>query len=130
MADVPSERGRIYRWPRNRAFGDSKPRPVLVISPDAANRHSQRWVVVPLSSDPRLSGVALAVTLSPTPNNGLDTTSYAMSWLPTTVDRTQLDGPIGRVEQAELRLVLNTLSAALDLEMVEPWTSQPEPHSR
>ena len=106
MADGQSERGRIYRWPRNRAFGDSKPRPVLVISPDAATRRSQRWVVVPLSSDPRLSGVAF------------------------TVDRSQLDGPIGRVSEAELRLVLNTLSAALDLEMVEPWMPPPAPHSR
>jgi len=33
-----AERGRIYLWPRNRSFGDGKPRPVVVIAPDAATR--------------------------------------------------------------------------------------------
>lgn len=30
-----AERGRLYLWPRNRSFGDSKARPVLVIAPDS-----------------------------------------------------------------------------------------------
>jgi len=42
-----AERGRLYLWPRNRSFGDSKARPVVVISPDAATRHGRRWVVLP-----------------------------------------------------------------------------------
>ena len=33
-----AERGRIYLWSRNRSFGDGKPRPVVVIAPDAATR--------------------------------------------------------------------------------------------
>ena len=39
-----AERGRLYLWPRNRSFGDSKARPVVVIAPDAATRHGRRWV--------------------------------------------------------------------------------------
>ena len=46
------ERGRLYRWPRNRPFGDSKARPVLVVS---------------ISRDPRLVSLALAVPLPATP---------------------------------------------------------------
>ena len=36
-----AERGRLYLWPRNRSFGDSKARPVVVIAPDAATRHGR-----------------------------------------------------------------------------------------
>ncbi|MFM7266706.1 MAG: hypothetical protein ACKOZW_14170, partial [Cyanobium sp.] len=35
-------RGRVYQWPRNRSFGDGKPRPVVVIAPDAATRLGQQ----------------------------------------------------------------------------------------
>ena len=60
-----AERGRIYRWPRNRSLGDAKARPVIVIAPDAATEVMERWVVVPISSDPRLEAHPLAVPLSP-----------------------------------------------------------------
>ena len=55
-----ADRGRLYVWGRNRSFGNSKQRPVLVISPDAATAIRQRWVVMPLSSDPRLAASPLA----------------------------------------------------------------------
>lgn len=42
-----AERGPLYLWPRNRSFGDSKPRPIVVIAPDAATSQSRRWVVLP-----------------------------------------------------------------------------------
>jgi mRNA-degrading endonuclease toxin of MazEF toxin-antitoxin module len=121
MARAQPERGRLYRWPRNRAFGDSKQRPVLVIAPDAATSQARRWVVVPLSSDPRLTGHPLAVALPADPATGLDQASHAMAWLPTTVDRDQLDGPLGRATPETLRAVLTALSSALDLTMLEPW---------
>jgi len=130
MPDQRPERGRIYCWPRNRSFGDSKPRPVLVISPEAATSQSQRWVVVPLSSDPRLQQLPLALAIEPDQTNGLNQTSYAMSWLPTAVERNQLGDPIGRVSEAHLRLVLRTLTTALDLTMQEPWRPEPGLHSR
>jgi mRNA-degrading endonuclease toxin of MazEF toxin-antitoxin module len=130
MPDQRPERGRIYRWPRNRSFGDSKPRPVLVISPEAATRQSQRWVVVPLSSDPRLQQLPLAVALEPDQANGLQQTSYAMGWLPTAVERRQLGESIGRVHEAQLKRVLHTLMTALDLMMQEPWQPEPALHSR
>jgi len=45
-----AERGRIYRWARNRSLGDAKARSVIVIAPDAATQLLERWVVVPISS--------------------------------------------------------------------------------
>ena len=120
-ASVQPERGRLYRWPRNRAFGDSKQRPVLVIAPDAATSQSRRWVVVPLSSDPRLTNHPLAVPLPADASTGLDQPSHAMAWLPTTVDRDQLAGPMGRTSPKILKAVLTALTSALDLTMLEPW---------
>ena len=115
------QRGRLYTWPRNRAFGDSKARPVLVIAPDAATRTSDRWVVVPISTDPRLDGQPLAVPLAKGNSTGLKQPSHAMAWLPTTVERAQLAGPLGRVSGEELKAVLQAVRCALDLDMDEPW---------
>lgn len=122
------QRGRLYTWPRNRAFGDSKARPVLVIAPDAATRSSNRWVVVPITTDGRLAGHPLAVPLAATVQTGLQQPSHAMAWLPTSVEREQLAGPQGRISPAELKAVLGALHTALDLAMDEPW--QPESISR
>ncbi|MCT0213674.1 MULTISPECIES: type II toxin-antitoxin system PemK/MazF family toxin [unclassified Synechococcus] len=116
-----AERGRIYRWPRNRSFGDTKARPVLVISPEAAHHASTRRVVVPLSRDPRLNGHLLGVALDPSPANGLHHRSYAMAWHPTTVDVINLEGPLGRITPDQLADVLQRISVALDLGMQEPW---------
>lgn len=61
-----AERGRLYRWPRNRPFGNSKAKPVLVVSSDAAKGASQRRVVVPISLNPRLAALVFAVPLPAT----------------------------------------------------------------
>ncbi len=66
-----AERGRLYQGPRNRSFGDSKARPVLVNAPDAATRLSRRWVVLLLITEQRLGSNPLAYMLGPSPTNGL-----------------------------------------------------------
>jgi len=116
-----AERGRIYRWARNPSMGDAKARPVIVIAPDAATAVMERWVVVPISSDPRLEAHPLAVPISPDGESGLARSSFAMAWLPTTVLRQQLQGPIGRSDVAVVRQVLLTMARALDLSMQEAW---------
>ena len=116
-----AERGRIYRWARNRSMGDAKARPVIVIAPDAATEVLERWVVVPISSDPRLEAHPLAVPLSPWEGSGLERSSVAMAWLPTTVLRQQLQGPIGRSDAELVRRVLLAMALALDLSMQEAW---------
>jgi mRNA-degrading endonuclease toxin of MazEF toxin-antitoxin module len=116
-----ADRGRLYLWPRNRSFGDSKPRPVLVIAPDAATSQSRRWVVLALSTDPRLDGHPLAFPVDHSPTNGLRKRSYVMTWLPTTVVVDQLEGPIGRLFSSQLAMLLRSLAEALDLAMLEPW---------
>ena len=122
-----AEQGRIYRWARNRSLGDAKARPVIVIALDAATAVLERWVVVPISSDPRLEAHPLAVPLSPQEGSGLERTSFAMSWfamswLPTTVLRQELQGPIGRSAPEVVRQVLLTMARALDLSMQEAWS--------
>ncbi|MEI6830095.1 MAG: type II toxin-antitoxin system PemK/MazF family toxin [Synechococcaceae cyanobacterium ELA445] len=119
-----AERGQIVRWPRNRSFGDTKARPVLVISPEAAHLASTRRVVVPLSRDPRLEGHPLAISLDPSPANGLQQRSYAMAWHPTTVDSVNLEGPLGRITRDQLEEVLQRIAMALDLDMQEPWLKE------
>lgn len=116
-----AERGQLYRWPRNRAFGDSKARPVVVIAPDAATRHGRRWVVLPLSTEPRLDCNPLAYRLDPSAANGLDARSFVMAWLPTTVLAEQLQGPIGRLTAAQVAAIAALLIHALDLTCQEPW---------
>lgn len=99
-----AERGRVYLWPRNRSFGDGKPRPVVVIAPDAATRHGRRWVVVPLSTLAALASNPLAYPL-----------------LPTTVHADQLQGPLGRLTPADLAAIAAAMIQALDLQCLEPW---------
>lgn len=117
-----AERGRIYRWARSRSMGDAKSRPVIVIAPDAATALLERWVVVPISSDPRLEAHPLAVPLSPRPGSGLERSSFAMAWLPTTVLCQQLQGPIGRSDAEVVRQVLLAMALALDVSMQEAWS--------
>ncbi|MFM7312304.1 MAG: type II toxin-antitoxin system PemK/MazF family toxin [Cyanobium sp.] len=116
-----AERGRLYRWPRNRASGDSKSRPVLVLAPDAATRHGRRWVVLPLSTEPGLAANPLAYRLDPTEVNGLSGTSFVMAWLPTTVLAESLQGPVGRLEAAQVAAIAGLVIEALDLRCLEPW---------
>jgi len=116
-----AERGKLYLWPRNRSFGDSKPRPVVVIAPDAATRHGRRWVVLPISTEAELATNQLAFPLAATSNNGLRQTSFVMTWLPTTVHADQLEGPIGRLSAKEVAAIAAALIGALDLSCLEPW---------
>ena len=116
-----AERGRLYLWPRNRSLGDSKARPVLVIAPDVATRHSRRWVVLPLSTEQRLGSNPLAYMLEPSPTNGLRQASFVMTWLPTAVHADQLQGPLGRLAAGELKAITAAVFQSLDLHCQEPW---------
>ncbi|HBH74277.1 MAG TPA: hypothetical protein DDY43_12790 [Synechococcales bacterium UBA10510] len=80
-----AERGRLCLWPRNRSFGDSKARPVVVVAPYAATRHGRRWVVLSLSTEAQFASNHLAHPLAPSATNGRRQTSYVITWLPTTV---------------------------------------------
>ena len=116
-----AERGRLYLWPRNRSFGDSKARPVVVIAPDAATRHSRRWVVLPLTTEAQLASNPLAYPLAPSATNRLRQPSFVMTWLPTTVHADQLQGPLGRLTPADLAAIAAAVIQALDLQCSEPW---------
>ena len=102
-----AERGRLYLWPRNRSFGDSKARPVVVIAPDAATRHGRRWVVLPLTTEAQLASNPLAYPLAPSST--------------TTVHADQLQGPLCRLTPADLAAIAAAVIQALDLKCSEPW---------
>ena len=116
-----AERGRLYLWPRNRSFGDSKARPVVVIAPDAATRHGRRWVVLPLSSEADLASNPLAYPLAASATNGLRQASFVMTWLPTTVHADQLQGALGRLTPTDVAAIATAVIQALDLQGLEPW---------
>jgi hypothetical protein len=91
-----AERGRVYFWPRNRSFGDGKPRPV---------------VVFPLSTTAELANNPLAYPLGPSAANGLRVLSL-------------LQGPLGRISSAELKDIAAGMVATLDLQCLpaeEPY---------
>ena len=102
-----AERGRLYLWPRNRSFGDSKARPVVVIAPDAATRHGRRWVVLPLTTEADLASNSLAYPLAPSAT--------------TPVHAAQLQGSLGRLTPADLAAIAAAVIQALDLKCSEPW---------
>ena len=116
-----AERGRIDFWPRNRSFGDGKPRPVVVIAPDVATRHGRRWVVLTLSTTAELANNSLAYSLVACAANRLRVLSYVMTWLPTTVHADHLQGPLGRISAADLKDIAAGMVASLDLHCLEPW---------
>ena len=116
-----AERGWLYLLPCNRSFGECKARPVLVIAPDVATRHSRSWLVLPLSTEQRLGGNPLAHILEPSPTNGLRQASFVMTWLPTAVHADQLQGPLGRLAAGELKEIAAPVIQSLDLHCQEPW---------
>ena len=121
-----AERGLLYLFPCNRSFGECKARPVLVIAPVVATRHSRSWVVLPLSTEQRLGGNPLAHMLEPSPANGLEQTSFVMTWLPTAVHADQLQGPLGRLAAGELKAITAAVIHSLDLHCQEPWQTNGE----
>ena len=121
-----AERCRLYLLPCNRSFGECKARPVLVIAPVVATRHSRSWVVLPLSTEQRLGGNPLAHMLEPSPTNGLRQASFVMTWLPTAVHADQLQGPLGRLAAGELKAITAAVIQSLDLHCQEPWQSNGE----
>ena len=67
----------------------------------------------------------MAYALLASPANGLQQTSYVMSWLPTTVHADQLMGPLGRLTAAELQAIAAMVIQSLDLHCLESWQHDP-----
>ena len=68
-----------------------------------------------------LANHPLADALPPSATNGLRVWSDVMTWLPTTVQADQLQGPLGRISSAELRAIAAGMVEALALQCLDPW---------
>ncbi len=87
------ERGTIYAMGERGPY-TGKPRPVVVIQ--NPNVQLDSVIVVPLTSFDA-DGYPLRVAIEPTSENGLQKRSFAMSDKITTVPRTNLGEPIGKL---------------------------------
>ena len=87
-----------------------KPRPALVVQSNLLDE-LESVIVCPVSSE--LRPAAFRVTLGPTPANGLKVVSQVMVDKITTLSRTKIGGPFGRLEEESIRLVDRTLLLVL-----------------
>lgn len=79
-----------------------KPRPALVIQSDLLT-DLESVVLCPVTSD--LRNAAFRVTLEPNPGNGLRTLSQVMVDKLTTLPRTKISEPFGRLDEEKLKMV-------------------------
>jgi mRNA interferase MazF len=79
-----------------------KPRPALVIQSDLL-ADLESVVLCPVTSD--LRNAVFRVTLEPNPGNGLRTLSQVMVDKLTTLPRTKISEPFGRLDEEKLKMV-------------------------
>ena len=87
-----------------------KPRLALVLQRNLLNE-LKSVIVCPVSSELRTA--AFRVTLEPTPANRLKVLSQVMVDKITTLPRTNIGGPFGRLEEERMRLVDSTILLVL-----------------
>lgn len=93
------ERGTIYAMAERGPY-TGKPRPVVVIQ--NPNVQLDSVIVIPLTSFDA-DGYPLRIAIDPTPENGLQRQSFAMSDKITTMPRANLGEPIGQLSADLLR---------------------------
>lgn len=105
-----------YLAPRSGAEEGGR-RPVVVVSHDAFNeiRTWRSIIVVPLTTSPRQAVRGPTVVELPASATGLPRVSYALGHQITTLDRSKLDEPIGRLGPELLEELARAISAACDL---------------
>src|SRR5690348_7504456 len=78
------------------AIGDyGKPRPAVIVQTDAFPKSHASVIVCPMTSDV-VDAPAFRVTIEPSPENGLRTTSQVMADKPVTIRRSRIGRQIGR----------------------------------
>ncbi len=91
-----------------------KPRPALIVQSDAFDELPS-VMVVRLTSELH-DWPAFRITIEPTPENGLRTTSQAMIDKATAVPRTKIGAVIGHADSATMRVIRNALIKFLTLD--------------
>lgn len=108
--------GEIYLSRALRQGGDTKKRPVVVVSMDVRNQYSTTLLVVPFSSDVAASSGNPCRILIPAGEGGLERDSVAMGDLITTVEKRYLErGPYGSVRPEFLQRMQQAIQIAIGL---------------
>ena len=95
-----TQRGDLVTVSLQGDFG--KPRPALVIQSDLLT-DLESVVLCPVTSD--LRNAAFRVTVEPNPANGLRTLSQVMVDKLSTLQRTKISEPFGRLDEEKLKMV-------------------------
>jgi mRNA interferase MazF len=97
-----------------KAAGDTKERPVIIVSNDIRNANSRTLLVVPVSSALSTATANPCRVLIPAGEGGLERDSAAMTDLITALKRKHLkQGPYGNISQARLRAIQQGIQIAI-----------------
>lgn len=108
--------GEIYLSRALRQGGDTKKRPVVVVSIDVRNQYSATLLVVPFTSDALASSGNPCRVLIQAGEGGLEGNSVAMGDLITTVEKRYLErGPYGSVSAESLQKIQQGIQIAIGL---------------
>lgn len=120
LADMTTDsfpkQGAIYLSKALRQGGDTKKRPVIVVSIDVRNQYSSTLLVVPCSSDIAASTNNPCRIFIPSGEGGLERDSVALCDLVTTVEKRYLErGPYGAVQAQSFRQIQQGIQIAIGL---------------
>lgn len=108
--------GEIYLCKALRQSGDTKKRPVVVVSIDLRNQYSSTVLVVPCSSDISSSNLNPCRPLIAKGEGGLEAESVAMCDLITTIAKRYLEqNPYGTITQDSLTEIQTAIQIAIGL---------------
>ena len=113
-ADFPRQR-QVYLSKALKQSGDTKKRPVVVVSIDIRNQYSSTVLVVPFSSD--ISQAANpSRTLIKKGEGGLDVDSVAMCDLLTNIEKRYLQqDPYGEISSESFKRILQAIQIAIGI---------------
>jgi len=114
--DAFPQQGTIYLSRALRQGGDTKKRPVLVVSIDVRNQYSSTLLVVPFSSNLEASAGNPCRIIVPAGEGGLERDSVALCDLITTIEKRYLErGPYGRVSPKSFQRIQRGIQIAIGL---------------
>lgn len=105
--------GDIYLANLNPTLGNEQAgvRPVVIISGNTMNKNFNVIIVCPLSS--KVKNFESCVVISPTPENGLTTTSEAITFQIRTLSNQRLTQKLGKITGSQLKAILVGLTDIL-----------------
>lgn len=90
----------------------NKPRPCIIVSPDAMNKFLRTVIIVPMTTPQR--DLPTRILIKATPTSGLKNDSYAVLDQVKTVDKSRVSHMIGEISEAEKHEVSKTLKEMFD----------------